>query len=270
MKVDKILFVSDENLNYLTFWNSISRYYTKRFGFKCKLFFIGEKTDENKEWLSEEYGEVEVVKPLKDIPIIIQALWGKFWFTQTEPDTCWLIGDIDMYIFDKDYVDSALASIPDNGYGHISASDKEWYFYGYHHCASGKKFKEFLSLSDSFEDDCKFIFESKKYGIIRDGPNNIPDRIKDKKNYEYICSEEHLSNERLERYKGEIVQVRYPMNKKRFESPYAYMGMLTPKNFDFVQLFKSQPKESYIDFHCTRPYTDWSDQIETIIGEYLK
>ena len=184
MKVDKILFVSDENLNYLTFWNSISRYYTKRFGFKCKLFFIGEKTDENKEWLSEEYGEVEVVKPLKDIPIIIQALWGKFWFTQTEPDTCWLIGDIDMYIFDKDYVDSALASIPDNGYGHISASDKEWYFYGYHHCASGKKFKEFLSLSDSFEDDCKFIFESKKLIIELDGTQHRKtveqDAIRDK------------------------------------------------------------------------------------------
>jgi len=267
MKIDKILFVSDSNLNYLTFWNSVSKYYTRRFGIKCKLFFIGEKTKENEMWLSEEYGEVEVVTPIPDIPIIIQALWGKFWFTQTEPDTKWLIGDIDMYLLNKNYVEYALAKIPEDGYGHIDGRDDRWYLMGYYHCASGKKFKEFLKLSDSFEDDCRYIYTSRKYGLVRDS-TVAPERVKDKKDYEFICCEEHLSNERLFEHKDEITQIMYPSNCIRFESPYMTAGMNTPKNFDFVSFFKSRPKQLYIHFHCTRPYTDWSEQIETILNEY--
>ena len=60
MKIDKILFVSDNNINYLSFWNSISEYYFKRFGIESKLFFIGEKNEDNLQYLSEQFGEVEI------------------------------------------------------------------------------------------------------------------------------------------------------------------------------------------------------------------
>ena len=70
MKIDKILFISDENINYLSFWNSISKYYKNRFGIDCKLFFLGEENDKNTKYLSREYGEVEVDTELTIVCIV--------------------------------------------------------------------------------------------------------------------------------------------------------------------------------------------------------
>ena len=283
MKIDKILFVSDSNTNYLSFWNSISKYYKKRFNLNSKLFFIGEKNADNQDMLSEEYGEVEVIKPLENIPIIIQALWGKFWFTQSEPETTWLVGDIDLYLLSKEYFDDCMQKIPDDSYGHINANGYkcgDWWLNlnsgipGYFHCATGNKFKEYLKLSDSFLDDCTYIYESKKYGISYNGTvsdeGRIPQRVKDKENYGFICCEENLSTERLIEYKDEIISITYPNNLIRLETEYAYHGMNTPNDYDFNRIFNSSEKQNYIDFHAPRPYNLFGEQIEKIIESYFE
>lgn len=283
MKIDKILFISDSNINYLSFWNSISKYYKKRFGLDCKLFFIGEKTEENEQFLSEEWGEVEVVKPLENVPIIIQSLWGKFWFTQTEPDTTWLIGDIDLYLLSKDYFDYCMSIIPDGTYAHINANgykDGNWWerpltgIPGYFHCGPGRKFKEYLELSDSFEEDCLYIYNSKKYGILYNGliqhEDQAPQRVKDKKEFGFICCEENLTTERLKRYKDEITSITYPTNLVRVETPYALHGQATPENFDFTHIFNPTHKNFYIDFHAPRPYTIFGERIEKILDHYYE
>lgn len=281
MKIDKILFISDSNINYLSFWNSISKYYKKRFGLDSKLFFLGEKTSENEHFLSEEYGEVEIVKPLDNIPIIIQSLWGKFWFTQTEPDTTWLIGDIDLYLLNKQYFEDCMARIPDVSYAHINANGYkcgDWWLNpkagipGYFHCATGKKFKEYLELSDSFEQDCAYIFNSKKYGILYNGvirnEQDAPQRVKDKKEFGFICCEENLTTERLTKYKDEIVSITYPSNMVRIETPHALSGLATPENYDFSNIFNPVIKDYYIDLHAPRPYTVFGDRIEKILSQY--
>jgi hypothetical protein len=282
MKIDKILFVSDSNINYLSFWNSISRYYKKRFNLNSKLFFIGEKTSQNEYFLSEEYGEVEVIKPLENVPIIIQALWGKFWFTQTELETTWLIGDIDLYLLNKKYFQDCMSKIPDGKYAHINANGYNcgnWWLKlnpglpGYFHCASGKKFKEYLELSDSFEQDCTYIFNSKKYGILYNGsiPNEeyAPQRVKDKKEYGYICCEENLTTERLIKYKDEMVSITYPSNSIRIETSYAQKGLVTPDNYELYNSFNPNLKDMYIDLHAPRPYTTFGKDTEKIIDLYL-
>lgn len=282
MKIDKILFISDSNINYLSFWNSISKYYKTRFGLDCKLFFIGERNENNEQFLSEEFGEVEVVKPLENIPIIIQSLWGKFWFTQTEPDTTWLIGDIDLYLLNKEYFEDCMSKIPDGVYAHINANgykNGNWWdnpltgIPGYFHCATGKKFKEYLQLSDSFEEDCLYIFNSKKYGILYNGliknEEHAPQRVKDKKDYGFICCEENLTTERLSKYKDEIISITYPTNLVRVETPYALHGLATPDNYDFNQMFNPDYKSHYIDLHAPRPYTVFGERIEKILSYYV-
>lgn len=281
MKIDKILFVSDSNINYLSFWNSISRYYKKRFNLNSKLFFIGEKTSQNEYFLSEEYGEVEVIKPLENVPIIIQSLWGKFWFTQTELETTWLIGDIDLYLLNKKYFQDCMSKIPDGKYAHINANGYNcgnWWLKlnpglpGYLHCASGKKFKEYLELSDSFEQDCTYIFNSKKYGILYNGsiPSEeyAPQRVKDKKEYGYICCEENLTTERLIKYKDEMVSITYPSNSIRIETSYAQKGLVTPDDYELYNSFNPNLKDMYIDLHAPRPYTTFGKDIEKIISQY--
>ena len=282
MKIDKILFISDSNINYLSFWNSISKYYKTRFKIDCKLFFIGERNDENSHFLSEEHGEVEIVRPLENIPIIIQSLWGKFWFTQTEPNTNWLIGDIDLYLLNKDYFYNSLQQIPEGSYGHINANgykNGNWWdnpltgIPGYFHCASGSKFKQYLQLSDSFEEDCSYIFNSKKYGILYNGlirnEEHAPQRVKDKKDYGFICCEENLTTERLSKYKDEIVSITYPTNLIRVETPYALRGLSTPEDYDFSQIFNPIMKDHYIDLHAPRPYNVFGEQIEKILNHYV-
>ena len=280
MKIDKILFISDENINYLSFWNSISKFYKTKYNIPCKLFFLGAKTEDNSQYLSEEFGEVEVVTPLTNIPIIIQALWGKFWFTQTEPDTNWLIGDIDLYLLNEEYFYSALNQIPNDGFGHLNANGYKagnWWentkygIPGYFHCSSGKKFKEYLQLSDSFEEDCRFIMDAKRYGIMFNGysEQSAPPRVKDKLDFGYICCEENLTTERLIPFKDSIVSVTYPSQLIRLETPHALGGAATPHDFNLLSIFNPIYKDSYIDFHSPRPYSVYSDQIETILSYYV-
>lgn len=266
MKVDKILFVSDSNLNYLSFWNAISRHHYTYLGIKCKLFFIGNKTEENKHFLSDEYGQVEIVEPIEDIPIIIQALWAKFWFTQTEPETNWLIGDIDMFLLNKNYIYESTSQINEDEYGHIYKISN--YYPGFLHFAKGKTFKKFLELSDSFEDDCRFIYETRRYGLFGE---YIPDRVKDKKNYEFITCEEKLSTERLLHKNVKSIMKPELDDREIMFSEHLFFpqGVVRdPSKYNLLDFFDFQLKEKYYWFHCPRPYTLWKDQIEKILNIY--
>lgn len=263
MKIEKVLFVSDENTNYLSFWNSMSRHFKERLGLEPKLFFLGSIKNVDKELLSEKYGEVEAVSPIDGVPIIIQALWGKLWLTQKEPETNWLIGDIDLYPLNLKYYTDAAEKIPEGSYAHLNANGYkagEWYnvpwlgLPGYYHFASGKKFKEMLELTDDFEQEIKFIYECKKYGAKFKGIH-IPERVTNtiKNGYEYICCEEHLSTERLIPKKEEIFCYTYPKHMIRIENP---------SQFNFRNL------ENIIDFHCPRPYTSYSMAVENILDSF--
>ena len=280
MKIDKILFVCDDNPSYLEFWPSVSKFYSRYLNMRPHLFFIGKKNDQNQKHLSVEHGEVTVIDPIPNIPLIIQALWGKFWFTQTEPDTTWLIGDIDLYLLNKDYL-NVLNDIDSDRYVHLNANGYKcgnWWenpilgIPGYFHCAKGKVFKQFLQLSDTLEKDCRFIVDSKKYGILYNGSitdeSHTPQRVKDKKEYGYICCEENLSTERLRHRFNEIVSITYPNSLVRVETPYASRGLQTPSNYNFTEIFDPSKKSFYIDFHSPRPYSTFASRIEQILNCY--
>lgn len=284
MIIDKILFVSDNNINYLSFWPSISRFYQTHYNIIPHLFFLGIKDDLNKKYLDQEYGTVTVVQPLPNIPIIIQSLWGKFWFTQTEPSTNWLIGDIDLYLLNKKYLHDCLSSIPSNAYAHLNANGYKlgnWWenpktgIPGYWHLASGSLFKEYLQLSDSFEEDCAYIYSSKKYGILYNGlinqESNAPERVKDKQNYGYICCEEHLSTERLSLIKDRIHGFTYPTSLPRLETHFSEYGKSTPCDFNLWKWYINSKDINFnikhIDFHAPRPYSCFGEDIEKIIQD---
>lgn len=281
MKIDKVIFVSDSNVNYLSFWNRISQFYKEYHKIDCKLFFISNEHSENKKFLSEKYGEVQVIKPINNIPIIIQTLWAKFWFTQTELNTTWLIGDIDLFLLNKKYMNFCLQNIPDDAYGHLNSNgykNGNWWenikcgIPGYFHCAKGKTFKKYLQLTDSFENECKYIYESKKYGILYNGLINseeqAPERVKDKSDYGFICCEENRTTELLISKKEEIFGFTYPENLQRIETPHAKNGLQTPDNFKLKNLFDISLKNDYIDFHCPRPFSKFENDINFILSHY--
>jgi hypothetical protein len=179
-----------------------------------------------------------------------------------------LIGDIDLYPLKKEYYIESLEKIPEGSYGHINANGYKagnWYdnpklgLPGYYHCAKGSKFKEFLSLSNSFESDIKYIYESRRYGAALNGlysnRENIPERVRKAipNSYEYICCEEHLSTERLISKRNEIHSFTYPSDSIRLESPIFY---------------NEADHNSYIDIHCPRPYTKYGKSLEEVLHKY--
>lgn len=203
MKVDKNLFCCNDNPIYYEFWPRVSKFYKEYYDIDSKLFFLGEKNERNEKFLTEDYGEVEFVKPLENIPIIIQVLWGKFWFAQKEPETTWWINDLDMFFLNKQYVLNSLKDVDENSYAHLCPKlyrwacmydqfkkqnpqlpEYEWWrpqivtkdekevtlifhpgLMGWLHFAKGKNFKKYLDLSDDFADDCNYIFNSNRYGL---------------------------------------------------------------------------------------------------------
>ena len=282
MNIDKILFISDDNINYLSFWPSIYKFYQKCYNITPHLFFLGVQNDVNKKYLDNTHGIVTIVDPLPNIPIIIQCLWGKFWFTQTELSTNWLIGDIDLYLLNRNYLYDCLKMIQPNTYAHLNANGYKlgnWWenpktgIPGYWHLATGSIYKEYLQLSDSFQEDCAYIYNSKRYGILYNGlinrETNAPERVKDKGNYGYICCEEHLSTERLMSKKHLIHNFTYPSSLPRLETYFANSGRSTPCDFNLFKWYEKLNKAKYIDFHAPRPYNCFSLDIERIIYDAI-
>jgi hypothetical protein len=163
MKIDKVIFTCDDNPAYSGFWKSISKHFLDKLNIKSHLFLIGDDCLKAKDYKTE-YNEVTFVKKLKTVPSIIQALWGKFYFTKTEPETVWMVGDLDLYPLQSDWFTTNIQEFSNDAYLHLNAFgySKEWWnnkqgLPGYYHVAKGKTFEKYLNLSSTFEEDCKHI-----------------------------------------------------------------------------------------------------------------
>lgn len=254
MKIDKILFTCNENAEYIDFWNSISKHYN-RHGFNCKLFFLGDKS---KYQISDQYGEVEQIQPVSNVPTRIQALWGKFYFTSTEPNTNWLIGDIDLYqinfkFFDTfNYIPSncGYAHIHEHGYGPWRAGVHD--LPGYYHLAKGSTFTELFNLHETFEQQVLMIKDSRKYGIGFNGKGWTMEGV----DWEYQCCEENLSSEIIRKHEKELNFFGRTMGGYRLDRQNIHGN---------INKITSDIKSGAVfDMHCPRPYNTHKDRIELI------
>jgi len=262
MKIQKVIFTIDDNPHYKMFWRSISRHFSDRLGFHTKLFVIGDDNTDLDEYQSL-HGDVEFVRKVGDIPTIIQALIGKFYFTTTELETTWLIGDLDLYPLQTKLFTDRISKIEDDKYVHLNPYGiaRNWRtnplgIPGYYHVAKGITFRDELKLNCSFEEVCRLVYDSKRWGIMFHGLNHNLDNARASKDYGWFCCEEMFSGEML-RYCDKIVEVD-PGNHRtqRIDREDVY------GNYNLDKL-KSQ---LYIDLHAPRPYEDHSEAIEKIIS----
>jgi len=252
MKIEKILFTCNENKEYAGFWNSISAYYNSK-DITPVLFFIG---DPSKYDLDTSNGEVRPIKPIKGVPTRIQALWGKFHFTSTEPETTWIIGDLDLYQLDIKHFDIPqqcdYAHLNEHGYYSKSWREGGSDLPGYYHVAKGKTFTEIFGLNVSFDIQTKYIRDH-KYGIGLgvDASQLGPDG-------EYQCCEENLSTEIL----------RKQTNLQFFGKTLPQTSRLHRKQITIsMEKIKSRLIDGTLqDMHCPRPYEKYSERIEAILA----
>ena len=261
MKIDKVIFTCDDNPAYAGFWASISKHFKNKIGLNSHLFVICE--DENRiSAYSQDNGQVTFIKKLPKIPTIIQALWGKFYFTSTEPETTWMIGDLDLYPLQRNWFTTNIEKYSEESYLHLNghAYGVDWHknssgLAGYYHVAKGKTFKEYLEMRSSFQDDCEYIFESRKYELQNSAAPH--DWAKSASSYwKYFCCEEKYSAEILSKIKDKIITIPWPNNDMS-----KYRICRSNMNYDSNNI----SKEFYIDFHAPRPYEDYEKIINDII-----
>lgn len=261
MKIEKVIFTIDDNPHYKLFWHSISKHYKTKFGIDSKLFVIGE--NQNISSYLHEYGDVQFIQKIPNIPTIIQALIGKFYFTKTEPETTWLIGDLDLYPLQKLHFTKSIENIDDDKYVHLNpfAYGKNWRnningLAGYFHVAKGKIFDEELNFTHkSFKEVCEEIYKSNKWGIKF---HNIGARMESKiasDDWGWFCCEEM--------YTGNILK----NSKKLIELPPIDNTYNRIDRSDMLYDESLIIRGYYIDFHAPRPYENHAQTIEKIISK---
>lgn len=220
MKLDKIVFSSSDE--YAPFWNVQSRIWSK-IGLKPVLLFYGK--DES--LVSSQFGTV--IKREYDVASnlswVVQLTCAKFDYPTTEPETTWLIGDIDMIPLQSYYFTKHIEAIPANAFAHLNAGGiagprlgKPNGFMecgsqrvckdrgagpgadlpGHYHAAKGKHF-EIFTRGRPFIEQVRYIVESGRYGLGADGQTWIQqDRDKGFNARDWFwCAEEGYTSEML-------------------------------------------------------------------------
>ncbi len=262
MKIEKVIFTIDDNPHYKGFWKSISRHYKERLNIIPKLFIIANNVDINE--YDSTYGEIEVVEQIPNIPSIIQALIGKFYFTKTEPNTTWKIGDLDLYPLSKKHFTTSIKDIDDENYIHLNpyAYGYNWRtkhqgLAGYFHIAKGKVFEEELNFTNkTFEQVCLEIFNSDRWGIQFYGSPASQESKDASPNWGWFCCEEMYTGELLRNCK-KLVEIEPKNGYKRIDrSNMTYNKDLIKEGY-------------YIDFHSPRPYENHQLVIEDIVSHVI-
>lgn len=256
MKINKVIFTCNENEEYVGFWNSISKHFSERMEIEPVLYFLG---DPDKFNISKKYGEVRAKMPVKDVPTRIQALWGKFYFTKEEPETTWLIGDLDLYHFDKSYFniqgDYDYCHLHEFGYwaGDWRTNTKTD-LPGYYHVAKGSTFINIFNLNETFDEQVIYIRDSKKYGIGFNGKGWSHPGV----DGEYQCCEENLSTDVL---REKIQSLKFFGKTMPFASRIDREDIMLPLD----SLERDIKSNRFYDMHCPRPYENYQDRIEYLL-----
>ena len=98
MKIDKIIFSCSEE--YSDFWNINAQVWKNFLNIEPVCLLFGKKKNTN---MSDEHGQIIEMPILPNLNKLLQLTWSKFWYTKNEPNTTWIIGDIDMIPLQREH-----------------------------------------------------------------------------------------------------------------------------------------------------------------------
>jgi hypothetical protein len=157
MKIDKVIMSCDDKRYYLDFWEPVSKVWKLKFNIHPVLILFGDKKQLN---VSEQYGTVIEFKTNPNILSHIQGQWARYWYPIIEPDTTWLISDIDMFPMSKQYFINSLLDVRSDAFINLNADGD--YFPACYNGGKGSTFKEVLELPNTWEESIKEIHERSK------------------------------------------------------------------------------------------------------------
>ena len=253
--IDKIIFSSNSNPNYIEFWGINSLVCSKKLKITPVLFYI---CDEDSDFYWDDFGLVKKIKQVSDnsgFESQIFRMYGTKFFMN---DIC-LTNDIDMLLFNKDYLKNDLIDrnsitiLNSDAYdsnrpecvGVYSGPDRYAICYI---VATGKIFNKILDTDVSFIEYYNRLLSLNKgwdadeiyFGELVNRTDIKVNKIK-----RGICSN-FFTPHRIEKHNF-----------------YETGGFKLDLN-GFINI------EYFIDCHCARPYSEFKNQIDNLINIILK
>lgn len=253
--VNKIIFASDSNPDFIDFWPINSELCSKKLGVTPVLFHICE---EESDFYWDNYGIVKKIKRVSDNPGFeaqIYRMYGTKYFMN---EIC-MTSDIDMLLFNKDYVKNhhfekeSVTILNSDAYD--SKRPECVGIYGsnrYPICyivATGNVFNKILNTDVEFQEYHKRLLEM-NLGYDTDeiyfGNSLIQSNVKTTKIKRGYSSSFHCPN-RIEKYHFTNESEFFKLNLNGFVSV-----------------------ENFIDCHCARPYSQHKSKIKNIVSQLIK
>ena len=290
MKIDKVVFSTSEE--YSGFWNIQSKVYKEALGIEPVCLLFGKKENTN---MTEEYGTIIEREFIEDLPKVIQITWSKFDFPKTEPDTTWMIGDIDMIPLQRYYFTEHISDAKEDAYLHLNlagislprrgsldafitegseAHCRERGSYntgadlaGHYHVSKGSNFIKVFDLDRPFKEQIEYITSAHRYGLGPAGQAKKPEGIDEVMNggSYYWCAEESYSSERIwnAMTAKEIVFGGYCYhNSLNRVDRSTWNNDIKEYQYDPGRLGNGR---DIVDIHCERPYEKQEEALNRII-----
>lgn len=285
MKIDKIVFSSSTLAEYAPFWNLQAKIWKTKMGIEPICLLFGKKSEVN---MSEEHGKVIEVEADPSLPWSVQLVWSKFDYPTHDPDSTYLIGDIDLIPLQTAHFVERLADVDDNAYVHLNAGGISAPRLGFHdgfmragsqrhvldaganggadlpghyHVAKGRNFNV-LTKGMPFLDQVRHIVNSDRYGLGPMGDKSI--KKEENAYWYYWCGEENYSSESIcNAIRGGSLNFlpRYYHNGN---------GHDRVDRSDFREDYNynrgKAEGQGYVDVHCARPYAKQEAQLNHLVN----
>lgn len=280
MKIDKIIFTCSEQFS--PFWNLQSQIWKTKMGIEPVLLLFGNKANTD---VSEKYGKVLEMQADPSLPGILQVTMSKFIYPAVEPETTWMIGDIDMLPLQTNYFTKRIESIPsdDNVYAHLNfcgisqsrGVDPRIFFNsggqttggvnlpGHYHIAKGKLYGSLFSQGRSVSDVVRFVVNSRRYGMFDPAVQKYIG-LDPSIHGSHWCAEED--------YTSEFVSAKARSNEINFNgvcydnrNERVDRAVWNPRTKTYAFDTNRLTQGGYVDIHCHRPYHEQEDSLRMIL-----
>lgn len=289
MKINKALFATSKEFS--VFWNLNSKIYRTKLNIEPVCLLYGKKSDTD---MTEDYGQVVEMPTLPGFPLLIQITWSKFFWPMQEPDTTWLIGDIDLMPLQRAWFTSNLESIAPDNYVHLDANgitqlsgsgyawvgpqagkapavlQHETNMPGHYHVAKGHTFTALRTGPTTFEEELRHICNG-RYGNTRGFRESDPI---DQANL--WCAEEARSTElvrhAIQRHAIEFTGFSLRHGIQRATGDRIDRSTLKDEatnavvSTDYAYDPQRLQRGEYVDLHCARPFKTFLPQTLNVLN----
>jgi len=301
VKIDKIVFCTSEEFS--PFWNIQSFLWKEKLGIEPVVLLWGKVENTT---MSDKYGDIIEMEYDSELLPSFQMTWSKFYHTSTEPDTTWIVGDMDLIPLSAKYFKEAISTVDPGAYTHLAygiiprqlgVGDDVFIKNGgyanspegvdvpaYYHVAKGKTFTKALGLEEcSFNEQVRRVIADGRFGM---GPVSGRTREQVASEYSFLpmsdedkfywVSDENYSSYRIyNSWKKGVIDFVPRITPVGWH----LRGSPESSSADRVDRACSQPggpyiygKEKanagqYIDVHCHRPYHVQEDALRELLRD---